>query len=195
MAADQFAQLGYGAGVPAEQALGLDPVFERPEPALFQTYGGRSGALALGEAGQGRSPPQPQRLAQQRDGPLGVAGAQRGPSLPGQPLEPAGVHVLLRNHDPVAGSGLLDRGPRTEGFAQPGHLGLEGVRRERPVRVDGVGQPVGRHGLSRVGQQEGQQGAAGRSAQRNLGPVVVPRPGLTEDSEQHAGDYPPESIS
>lgn len=195
MAADQLTQLGHGAGTAAEQALGLDPVFERPQPALLQTRRGRSGALALGEAGQGGAPPQRQRVAQQRDGPLGVAGPQRGPALLGQPLEPAGVHVVLRDHDPIACAGLLDRGPRTEGLAQPGHLGLQGVRRKGPVRVDGVGQPVRRHGLSHVGQQQGQQGAAGRSAQRNLGPVVVPRPGLTEDSEQHAGNYPPESIS
>ncbi|MEU5643195.1 hypothetical protein [Streptomyces milbemycinicus] len=63
------------------------------------------------------------------------------------------------------------------------------MRRHPAARVQFLGQPVGRHDLPGTGQQQRQQRPPGRPAQRNLGPVVAPRPGLAEDSEPHAGDY------
>ncbi|MEU5030760.1 hypothetical protein [Streptomyces milbemycinicus] len=60
------------------------------------------------------------------------------------------------------------------------------MRRHPAARVQFLGQPVGRHDLPGTDQQ---QRPPGRPAQRNLGPVVAPRPGLAEDSEPHAGDY------
>jgi hypothetical protein len=90
--ADELRQLAAERGVPAQGELGVDAVFQGGEPQVGEPGDLRLRERLEGEVGKRLSPPQRQCGVQQRRRLL-RCGAQEGPRLPDQPLEPDGVDL------------------------------------------------------------------------------------------------------
>ena len=181
----QFPQLRDEFAVPAERQAGRRPVLQRRKPQLLQPGRLRGGERRLPHVGERRPAPQSQRLPQQPGRPFVRTGRQRRPAGGCEPGEPVRVDLVGIDREPVPGRVVLDvlaqRGP------QPGDLGLEGVRhpRRRMRTVEPVGEPPDGNGPARVEQQQGEQGPAPRTAERDRAATGVPRPRLPQNPESH----------
>ena len=112
-----------------------------------------------GHISQRLTPPQPQRLPQQRRLCLPVPRPGLRPGLLHQQLEAAHVRITGRHHHEVPLSAAVDQ-PATQQLAQPGHIGLHGPTRlgRQPATIpDRLGQLVHRHQLTGPQQQARQQ--------------------------------------
>ena len=158
MLGHQPLQLPDQPGVVAGGQPQLHQRLDRPQVQLLQPGRLGQGPGLVGELGQGRGPPQPERL-RQRPG-RRVPGRPAG--LGDQPLEPGRVHLAGVGLQHVPGrAGDHQPGPgRPQGPAQGRHPALEGVGRvpRGVVAPQVLDQPVGRHHPAGVDQQVGQQG-------------------------------------
>ena len=148
----------------AERQIGLDTMFERPQPGLLQASRLRLGELLIGEVGQGGSPPQRQRLTK-RNGRPGPVGRTERLLAPGDLRFEAG-HVKLPRVDlnPIAGRSGDDQrrvidAARRQRPPQPGDVALKrgggGHRRFPTPQL--VGQSLGGDHLVGVEKQNGEQ--------------------------------------
>jgi hypothetical protein len=203
VATDQFRQLGRSPGMPAEGELGGQPVLKGVQAELLQSLPLGLGEGLVGDVGQGRAAPQPERLPQHLGGRPRLAALQQPVALLGQRHEAGGVEVPGRDHQPVAGR-LGDQHPRRRpgratGFQRPAqvrHIGLQrgaglGGLLLAPQLLD---QPVERDHLVRMNQHHRQHGPL-------LGPPQL-HPALAvhdlqgpEDPKLHRAPPPPDPPS
>jgi len=79
--------------VSPQRELRLDQLLQRPHSQLIQTSDLTRGEPVGGELGKRRSPPQRQRLLQQRRCAADTAGGQLAPGLIDQAPEPERIHT------------------------------------------------------------------------------------------------------
>jgi hypothetical protein len=154
----QRLELGQHLAVAAGVEILVDRDLERGRAQLVEAPDLRSGERFVGDVGQGRPAPQPQRLAR---GALGE-----------QPLEPGGVHPVSAQLQLVAAPARRDRvvlPVRGHRLAQVRHVELHhlGRRGWRLVAPQPVDQPLGRHGRAGVEREHREQGARLRAAERD----------------------------
>ncbi len=101
---DQGLELTDEVGVPAEREVGLDPLFERNDPALLEPgdLGLREGLE--GEIGERRPAPERERLTQEVGGLLRVTAGVRTSPFVEQPLEAIEVDAAGLEPERVAGA-------------------------------------------------------------------------------------------
>ena len=179
--------------VATQSEFGLDAVFERGQPQLFQARDLGLDELAVGEILQGRPAPQAECLTKQT-GDSGRVVPEQVSGLGEDALELDGVHLVGVNRQGVAGRPGDQQIPavRAQRLPQSGHYRLEGVggvagNLIAPQQVDEV---VGRHRLAGAQEQRGEQGPL-------PGPGDPDRLSLLEDLERsedpelHPATVPP----
>lgn len=175
----------------AEGEPGLGPVLDGGQPLLRKPGGQCRGERGLGEVGQHRAPPQPERLVEER-GPVGRGGGVGGPLQQGR--EPFGVGRLRARPEQVARrvgehavAGAGGRG--VQGTAQSPDLRLQCPGRVGwwPVRPHLLAEPVDRHRLPLVGQQGGEQEPDLQIGHGDRCAVRRPDTQRTEEPEAHGG--------
>ncbi len=144
---------------PPGAQLRLDPVLLRGEPQLRQPRHRCRRVRRVGDLGQRRPAPQRERVAQRRPRRRRVPVTQRRPPLPGQPLEPPGVHVVRVEVEPVTAPGCCVPPSAGHRPAQPGHERLHRVRGvgRRLVAPERLGQRGHAHRPARVQGEADQQ--------------------------------------
>ena len=162
MLARQRVQLADRLAVQPELELRLEAHLERVQPLLLETTDRILREAPVGEVGQRRPRPEPERLSQ-RARPLP---RRHPPRLQHEPLEAAHVDRLGIDPQPVAGRPRLER-LGAEQLPQARHAVLHvGRRRGRrsplPQLVD---QPVERHDVVRLQEEERHQRALLRPTQ------------------------------
>ncbi len=170
---DQALELADQLGPGAEGQVGLDPLLHADQPQLLQPGDLGLGERLVAEVGQGRPPPQGQRLGQ------GVGGLGGGPvgqglaTLGEQALEPAQVDLVGDGPEQVPGR-PGDQPPLGQGPAQPRHGRLEGVGRPRGrVLAPQLHQhALAGHDLVGVQDQQGEHGPLAGSPVRDRPPAV-----------------------
>jgi hypothetical protein len=173
VALNQRPQLGDQLAIASERQIRLHPLLERGQLELLQLRDRRLRERLVGEVRQRRTPPQPQRLAQNPRGLPGVPSRQRVAPVVNQRAEAIKIELARRDAKEVAmptshqcpvdrgvaiGSGS-DGAVGTERLAQPRDLRLQGLRRSRrrslaPQIVD---QTVDGDDLASAQQQHSQQ--------------------------------------
>jgi len=98
-------ELGDDLRVATELELGLDQLLVGGRAELLETSDLDARERFEGEIGQGRPPPETERLAQEICAPLGIAALRR---LRDEPLESAQIDLLRRNVEDVAGLARLE---------------------------------------------------------------------------------------
>jgi len=155
-------QLGGELIVPAQGQVGVDPGLQRGQPQLLQPGRLGPGERVVGQVGQHRAAPQPQRFAQHLRRLGRPAGLQRRPAGGEPVLEPRRVQVLLVHPQEVATAAghqhlarLAPGAVRLQRPAQVEHIGLQraGPPLGRIPAPDVVGEPVHRHDPVRLNQQ------------------------------------------
>ena len=151
MRCDECLELGHDAVVAPEHKLRLEAVLQRRQAQLLQPLNSGSRERLVRQVGEGRSPPDAERLAEQRDRRSIVAAASRARCLRGQALE-AGEVELLRRAAAAGSRGLASRSHRSS-----------------PVR-DATRRPVGAPGSPPrpAGGPHRARRRAARSARRGL---------------------------
>jgi hypothetical protein len=105
----------------AECEVRVDAVLDGGETELLEAGTLDGGELLVGEVGESRAPPQPERLVQPGGSRLGLAAGERAPALLDEALEPQEVELLGARADEVAGGTCHD----DAAAAAPLTLGLE----------------------------------------------------------------------
>lgn len=184
---EQFAQFRNECGAAAEREVRVDAVLYGGEPQLFEA--GHRGVRA-GEVGQGRAPPQRERLPEYGRGSGVVALGEGRVAVAGQPLEAVGVDRVGGDGYAVAGGVGLDLGAGTEPPAQSGNLGLEGVGGpgRRLGTVQAVGQPLRGDGPARIQEEQGEQRAGAGAAGVQGAAVRGADHEGAQDAEAHSAD-------
>ena len=126
------------------------------------------------EVGERVAAPERKRGLERRERLGRLAVGVRPPALLEQPLEADDVDLLRLDLEDVAAGPCQQRLVRLERLAQPRDLDVEAVvgRPRRPVRPKRVDQPVARDDLVRVKQEERQQRARLRAAERDRAAVA-----------------------
>ena len=189
--ADERLQLGDRLAVSTDREVGLQAMLERDEAQRFQPADLVARERLVAEVRQRRAAPQRERAAQH------LARLGRGPSgkqLPAlvqQPLEPLQIERAVLDPHQVAERPRLDH-PIAERLPQLRHVHLQRLDRSRgrlliPQRIN---EPLRRHRLARVQQQDRKQRALLRRPQLELGPVLPDRQ-RTENPEFHPTNVTP----
>jgi len=182
----QALQLGDQRRGRAEPQVRVDPVLDRGQPPLGQPGDRRGGEIGIGHVGQSRAAPQGQCLAQQVRGPARVI-AQRGVTVRGQPLELDHVDLAGVEHQLIAGRVRSDHRLRQRS-PQPGHQGLQRVRRRRGELVlpQRAGQPARRHDPAGVQREQDQQRAQPGAAHLHQGSCRAAHLEGTKQRDKHS---------
>ena len=148
-------------GGPAEVDQCLQPVGRGAHPQVLVADRSCPGELGTDRVGERRSAPQRRCLVQQLHRPVRLAGTQCLTAGPSQPAEPLRIHVVDREVEQIATSGLPDGGGVAERATQPGHQRLQRVRLVGgdAVAPYGVDEDRGVDRLAGVHRQPRQQGA------------------------------------
>jgi hypothetical protein len=189
--ADQHLQLGDRLAVSTDRKVGLQTMLERHKAQRFQPADLVLRERLVAEVRQRRTAPQRERAAQH------LARLSRGPSgkqLPAlvqQPLKPLQIERAVLDPHQVAARSRLDH-PITQRLPQVRHVHLQPLNRSRgrlliPQRIN---EPLRRHRLARVQQQDRKQRALLRRPQLELGPVLPDRQ-RTENPELHPSNVTP----
>ncbi len=184
MARDERFELGDKARRRPEREVGVDPVGDRGQPQVLEARGGRRGeAPLLGDPGERRAAPEPQRVAHDRAGTLVLARLQRGRALRGEALEAQRVDGVGLDRQAVAAGALLDERAVAEAAPQPRDERLQGVQLVGGLLVvpDRVGERGRRHDAARVERQPREQRE--QAAAADLAGVGLERP---KDRDAHA---------
>ena len=165
---DQYLELRRRLGRPAKIELGLDPPLDRSEAKLVQPRRDRPHRGDLGEVGECRAAPERERLRQPGGGSGRIAGLTRGHRLRDEPLEVGQVEVVGADRQHIAVAPRRDR-VAAQRFAQLRDVALDQVGRGlgRIVVPDTVDQPLGRDRSVCLGEEERQQDALPRPADRD----------------------------
>ena len=175
--------------VPAKTQRRLDLVFDGGQAKLIQPRRLGPGEGRIAYVGQRRAPPQVECLAQQRSRPCLITGGECPAAVRCQPHEPVRVDVVAVDSEPVARRLELHQRPLAaavdQGLAQPGDLGLQGVRRStgRVGPVEPVDEPLRGHDPGRVEEQQHQERTEAGSAQGELLSAGRPRLRRAQDAE------------
>ena len=154
----QATQVLHHLVVMTQLQLGLQTILGDRQAQSFQP--GHLGRHRSGgrHVGQDGAAPQAQRVAEPRGGGVGAATGEAGPAEPGQPLEPAGVDVVVGDDQLVAALPGHQPAARlvAEPAPQPQHVVLDRADRgpRRSVTPDLVGEPVGRHDPAVLDEQD-----------------------------------------
>ena len=177
--ADQFSVVAGGE-------VGLDPQLDRAEPLLLEPGDLVSREWFVGEVGERRAPPQPQRLAQDCARLVGLVCRERMTALRHQGLEPLRVELALPHAEAVAGRGRDDQVRIAERLAQPRDIDLHPLPRAGRCVLppQHERQPLGAHRLVGVEDEHGQQRARLDAAERHR-VVIGTHLERTEDRELH----------
>ncbi len=185
MLGHQRGQLGDHGRVPAEREIGGDPVLDGLQAQGLEPRGVGAGERLGRELAERRPMPFGQRRGEMLARGGRVVGEAPGR---GQALELAGVQLAGADLQAVAAlrgddADLPGRPQRGAQFADAyvNHLG--GAARGS-VAPQGLGDPIGRDGLARGHQQDGEQPAVPRTAERKRRSVVH-RPNRAQDLEFH----------
>jgi hypothetical protein len=202
VAFDQRRKLGDEIPVASERQIRLNAVLHGPEIQLLQLRDRNLGKRLVGEVRERRTAPQPQGIAQRPGSLAQLARCQRLASPLDQASKPVEVKLTRTYSQQVpVGAGdehrirsvasslvaVVDRtGPAViKGLAQSRDMRLQGSRRgrRRPLAPQTINQPVSRHDLIAVQQQDRQQRPL-LLAQRDR-PVTVPNLDRAEDPKLH----------
>jgi hypothetical protein len=172
--------------VAAEREVGLDPLLERNESQLLQPSDLGRCEVLVREIGERRAPPERQSLAELGGG-RGRLGTTR---LRHQPLESSEIELVPIDAQDVAGRASGEH-VAAERLAQPPDLDLDDLRRgrRRTFPPEPVDQLVGRDDLVRMQQEQREQRALLRSAERNP-TVLVDHLDRAENPILHAANLP-----
>ena len=185
MVAYEGLQLGYQLVAAAELQVGVDPVLERQESALFQPLCLARSERFVEDVRQCGTPPQGER------GPKGIRGLSRSSANNG--LVTASVEALETVEVELAGldakqvaRGTCHEAAFAERLAHPRDGGVERMAcaRGRAFSPQPVDQAVTRDRLVRVEEKEGEQHALLRPTERKLTAVVQHLDGA-ENPELH----------
>ncbi len=165
-------ELGDDGVVPAAGELGVESELERREPQLLEPLGLRCSAGFLRQPRQRGPAPERERRAELVCRVGGPAGLESRPAAVEGALEPVEVELLLADDGAVAASGRLDS-LAADGAAQPVHVDLQRLqgRRRRRRSPDSVDELLGRDDPSAVDEEQGQQRALLRRAERGRAAV------------------------
>jgi hypothetical protein len=179
--------------VEAQPKRGVEPRFERRQPLLVQARALTVRERARRQVGQRLTSPERQRRAEQLVSPAGLAGGERAAAFGRLPLELAQVELPRTDLDPVAvGAGLDHRPPAVQRLAEPRDVPLERVPRgrRRAIAPELVDQALARDHSVRVEQEDCQERALFRAADRDLAAVLDDLE-RAEDPELHDPLVPP----
>ena len=171
MLAHELLELRGQLGVPADQEPRLEAVLQRRQAQLAQAAQRTAHRCVELELRERRAAPERERPLEDRGGLLGAAGQQCLPPLAAQPLE--AVHIEPFRVDPkdVAvqlGHERRVRAPRRHELADLRQVDVQGGGdRARPLGAPHpLDQPLARDGLVGVQEQECEQRALPRAAER-----------------------------
>ena len=161
--ADRRLDKRQGLPVPAQCQLRDGELLDRVQPKILQPADGVPGELLEGKVRQRLTPPELQRLPEQRSSPLRIVRSVAA-SLRDEALEQQRVYRIGVGLDQVARCAGDDRPlspDRLERLSKPGHIDLDRVRRGtgRVVGPDQLDQAVGRDDLAGVQEQDREQRA------------------------------------
>ena len=157
---DERLELDDEVGVAAEREIRLDPIFEGGQPELLEPGDLAPRKVFVGEVGEGRASPERERLAESSGGRLSGPVGDRAPAIGEQLLEALGIELARLDSEHVA----RRLGYEHLAAQRPPEVGdvplddLAGGRR-RIAAPEPLDQPVGRHDLVPVQQQDREQGA------------------------------------
>ena len=158
MLGDQRLELAHHAAA-AQRQVGLDAIAHRIEPALLQPRDLGLRKRRKRQVRQGRAAPQRQRLAEALAGRRGRALRKLRTTLADQALEAVQVQGVGLDPEDIAGRpGDEQTAVRIEQLAQRRDIELHelGRGRGRPLAPELVDDPIARHDLVRVEQQQRQ---------------------------------------
>ena len=178
---DQLLELADELAVSAEREIGVDPVFERRESKLVEADDLRLRERLPGEIGERGPAPQRERRPQAVGSGSGVTGRKRSPALLAEPNELEEVDALRLDHEPITRRRCLERAFGQQ-LSQLRDVDLDRVPSRfggflSPERVD---QPVARHDVVRVEEQDREQGASLLPPERDRCSVARDREGAEE---------------
>ena len=170
MCVDEPLELADELGVATERRVGADAVLERAHALLLEPRAGGLRERLVGEIGERRTAPHPERVAELLRGHRGWHRI----GLRHEPLEARHVELVALDAQQVAGR-LGDEPAVPEHAADPGHGHLEalGQRRGRLVPPELVGEPIGGHHTVGVQQEDREQRALPGSAERERAIVIA----------------------
>jgi hypothetical protein len=179
-------ELRHELGVAAGGEVGVDAQLQRLEPLLLEPRDLGGGERERSEIGQRRATPQRERVLQRLGRGAGVPGLEGPPALGDQPREAVGVDLGGVRPDRVARGGgdqdvlAAERPPQ----ARDVHLHGLGRRGRRVLAPQRERDALGAHRLARAQEQQREQPARLRAAERQRAAVVAHLE-RAEDGELH----------
>jgi hypothetical protein len=170
---DERLELREQLDVTGEREIGLDPLLDGDEAKLLDPGDVALGKGLVGDVGQGRASPEPERFAEDRGRLLRCPGREPAAPLREELLESLEVELALR--DPKAVSGPLGRdAARPQPLSERVHLHLERVPSGLPglLAPERVDEEIARDDLVRVQQQVGEQQRLPSGSERDGAAVV-----------------------
>ena len=165
---DETLELADELAVTTEREIRVDAILERGQANLLEPSDLALRPRFVGELDEWRAAPEPECLAQ----PLGRGRRVCPPRLGHQALEPVQIDAIRLDAELVS-AGAGDDHVTAERLAELGDVRLQDLRRggRRTARPEILDQPVARHGLVRVQQQDCQESAWLRCVERDDPPV------------------------
>jgi len=164
---DELLELRDQLGVASERKLGLDAGFDGGETLLLEPAGLRAGEGGVGKVCERRAAPERECFAQRLGGLRRAGGAGTEHELP-KPLE---VELAQLGPQRVTGAARLQAlGAQHAAQAVHGDLDRVGGGLGRPLAPEAVDDSLAPDEFVGVEQEEGEQRALARAAERQLGP-------------------------
>ena len=175
MLRDQRLKLGDEGVVVPEREPCVHALLDRGHPKLLEALDLGPRERLVGAVRERIAAPERERLIEERVGLCGPAGRVRTPTLREQALEPAHVDPLRLDLERIPARARHEQLGRPEQFSQPRDLMVEAVARGsgRPLAPELVDQPVARNNLVGVEEEDREEGALLRTADRDH-PLVLP---------------------
>ncbi len=171
--------------VQPEEQVGVDAVFDRREPRLFEPGDHRSRERIVSEVDECGAAPQCERVAERRRRRFRLTSVEGSAALRREPVETGRIESIPWENERVATSACCDP-VFTERASQARHVDLQVVAGRDPLAApDVLEQLVGRHRVSLGQRKVDEQCARTRAADVDGNAVIVEHFERPQDSELH----------
>ena len=138
--ANERLELGNHGASAAQREIGVDPLLGCLHSELLQACDLPASELLVGEVGQRRAAPQPERLGQHGLRGFGLTSNEQRPTLTKEPFERARVELVMAKLERVPAT-VRGQSPAAKGLTELRHVDVDAVRRAgrwplAPQRVD-----------------------------------------------------------